>query len=71
MHGNFRRFRRMGNNRATVLRGRFVFFLAFYRVVYPTALQLEINAFFFTEVQAGDPLPRFFLRLGFRSAKTS
>ena len=58
--GNLRRFKRTGNNRATVLCGRFQFFLAFYRAIYPTASQAEINAFLFTEIQAGDPLARFF-----------
>ena len=58
--GNYRIFRRTGNNFATVLRGRDLFFVAFYRVLYPTATAAEINAFLFTAIHANDPFPRFY-----------
>ena len=44
-HGNYRRFVRQGNIRATILRGRQSFHLAFYRILYPKATAAEINAY--------------------------
>ena len=70
IYGNLRRHRRTGNSRADVLRGRFQFFIALYRVIYPTATQAEIQAFLYTEVQAGDPYARFFRPPRLRSVRT-
>ena len=42
------------------MRGRDLFFVAFYRVLYPTATAAEINAFLFTAIHANDPFPRFY-----------
>jgi len=45
--GHLRRFERQGNNRAIVLRGRHLFHLAYYRILYPKAQAAEVNAFLF------------------------
>jgi hypothetical protein len=46
-HGHVRACRRTGNNRATVLRGHDIFFLALYRIVFPKATAAEVNAFLY------------------------
>ena len=43
--GHYRRYRRTGNKRATVLCGRALFHLAYYRILFPKANQYEANAF--------------------------
>ena len=45
--GHLRRFRRQGNKFATVLRGRHMLLLAYYRALYPKATAAEINVFLF------------------------
>ena len=45
--GHFRRYRWTGNNRATVLRGRMSFYLAYYRLLFPKVRHDEINAFLY------------------------
>jgi len=45
--GHLRRFRRQGNRYATVLRGRSLFNLAYYRILYPKATAAELNVFLF------------------------
>ena len=46
--GHLRRFVRQGNRRATVLRGRDAFHVAYYRVLYPKATAAELNAYLYT-----------------------
>lgn len=45
--GHYRRYVRQGNIRATILRGRQSFHLAFYRMLYPKATAAEINAYLY------------------------
>lgn len=45
--GHLRRFRRQGNRFATVLRGRNLLMLAYYRVLYPKARAAELNVFLY------------------------
>ena len=46
-YGHLRRFQRQGNVRATVLRGRALFMLAYYRMLFPKARAAEINVWMF------------------------
>jgi hypothetical protein len=46
-HKHYCRYVRQGNIRATVLRGRQAFHLAFYRILYPKATAAEINTYLY------------------------
>ena len=57
--GHIRRFRRTGNNRAVVLRGNDLVYLAIYRTIFPKAKTPEINAFI-GRMNFGNPAQRFY-----------
>ncbi len=58
--GHFRRFRRTGNKKATVLRRMDGFLLMYYRRVYPNATHAEIAAFLWNSYSQHLPTPRFY-----------
>ena len=72
--GHYRPYRRSGNARATVLRGRDAFMLSFFRAVFPKAKIAEVNVFLFGVTgRFFDPaqISRAELRLGFTRKRGS
>ena len=69
--GHFRRFRRTGNKRATVLRGVDNFMLSYWRSVWPKSTIAELNALLFvSQISRGVQNPRFFRPCKFQKQKT-
>ena len=59
--GNYRRFVRQGNHRASVLVGIDALNLVVYRSIFPKATAAELNAFLFrAQLARGENYPRFF-----------
>ena len=60
-NGYLRRYEQQGNRQATILRGINNYILAYWRVIWPKAIQAELNALLFiNQVGRNEPNPRFF-----------
>ena len=57
--GHIQPFKQTGNNRATVLKGNDLVYLAIYRKIFPKATVAEINAFI-GRMNFGNPHQRFY-----------